>query len=194
MDTLAALALGTEPPTMDLLSRPPVGKNYPLISAIMWRNIIGQAIYQLATLFVILYVGHHLVEYEVGSRVHYTFIFNSFVFCQVFNEIHCRKVQKGGMFFYSPKCVRLKFVVEWNVFKGLFSNWIFLAVMVVIVGGQILIVEVGGDAMKTTGLTLEMWGYSIGKYLKMLVNLLIFNSNWIWIIIMGIRVETNSST
>ena len=96
MDTLAALALGTEPPTPQLLERPPVGRKHPLISAVMWRNIIGQSIYQLAVLFGILYAGHYIVEYEVDSREHYTFLFNAFVFCQVFNEINCRKVNKDG--------------------------------------------------------------------------------------------------
>jgi Ca2+-transporting ATPase len=95
MDTLGALALGTEPPTPELLTRPPVGKNHPLISAVMWRNIVGQAIYQLAVLFAILY-GGSVGGYELESRQHYTFLFNCFVFCQIFNEINCRKVNKEG--------------------------------------------------------------------------------------------------
>ena len=46
MDTMAALALGTERPTRALLARKPYGRNGTLISYIMWRNIIGQSLYQ----------------------------------------------------------------------------------------------------------------------------------------------------
>jgi Ca2+-transporting ATPase len=41
MDTMAALALSTEPPSPDLLQRPPNGLNEPLITSLMWKNIIG---------------------------------------------------------------------------------------------------------------------------------------------------------
>ena len=47
MDTMAALALATEPPTPALLNRPPHSKADPLISFHMWRMIIGQAILQV---------------------------------------------------------------------------------------------------------------------------------------------------
>jgi P-type Ca2+ transporter type 2C len=45
MDTFAALALATEPPTDALLERKPQGKNESIVSRTMWRNIIGQSIY-----------------------------------------------------------------------------------------------------------------------------------------------------
>ncbi|CAB4419092.1 unnamed protein product [Rhizophagus irregularis] len=47
MDTLAALALATDPPTIELLDRKPESKNAPLISLDMWKMIIGQSIFQL---------------------------------------------------------------------------------------------------------------------------------------------------
>lgn len=53
------------------------------------------------------------------------------------------------------------FYLEWNVFKGMHYNWLFLVILVIIAGGQALIVEVGGDAMKTVGLSAKQWGYSI---------------------------------
>lgn len=52
MDTFAALALGTEIPNDNLLDRKPFAKNCPLISTLMWRNIIAHAVYQV--LFYIL--------------------------------------------------------------------------------------------------------------------------------------------
>jgi magnesium-transporting ATPase (P-type) len=47
MDTMAALALGTEKPTMDLLNRKPYGRTTPLISPIMIRNLLAQALFQV---------------------------------------------------------------------------------------------------------------------------------------------------
>jgi len=57
MDTLASLALATEMPTSDLLLRKPYGRTKPLISRTMMKNIIGQAVYQLTVIFVLLFVG-----------------------------------------------------------------------------------------------------------------------------------------
>lgn len=57
MDTLASLALATELPTPDLLLRKPYGRTKPLISRTMMKNILGQAIYQLTVIFVLLFVG-----------------------------------------------------------------------------------------------------------------------------------------
>ncbi|RZB64955.1 Calcium-transporting ATPase 8, plasma membrane-type isoform E [Glycine soja] len=42
MDTLGALALATEPPTDHLMDRSPVGRREPLITNIMWRNLLIQ--------------------------------------------------------------------------------------------------------------------------------------------------------
>ena len=55
MDTLASLALGTEPPTPDLLNRKPYGRTKPMISPVMAKNILGQAIYMLIVLFVLVF-------------------------------------------------------------------------------------------------------------------------------------------
>ena len=49
-DTLASLALATEPPSEQLLKRKPYGRKSKVISRIMVRNIVGQGVYQLAVL------------------------------------------------------------------------------------------------------------------------------------------------
>ena len=41
MDTFAALALATEPPHEGLLKDKPYNRNELIVTAIMWRNIIG---------------------------------------------------------------------------------------------------------------------------------------------------------
>ena len=57
MDTLASLALATEPPTESLLLRKPYGRNKPLISRTMMKNILGHAFYQLVVVFTLWLAG-----------------------------------------------------------------------------------------------------------------------------------------
>ncbi len=57
MDTFASLALATEPPTEALLLRRPYGRNNPLISRTMMKNILGHAVFQLIIIFTLLFVG-----------------------------------------------------------------------------------------------------------------------------------------
>ena len=57
MDTLASLALATEPPTDELLRRKPYSRNESLITAGMWKNIIAQGVMQIAILGTILFKG-----------------------------------------------------------------------------------------------------------------------------------------
>lgn len=86
MDTLGALALATEPPHDGLMKRPPIGRNVYFITKIMWRNIIGQSIYQLVVLGVLGFQGKCLFKLTGpdSTITLNTLIFNTFVFCQVF--------------------------------------------------------------------------------------------------------------
>lgn len=60
MDTFASLALATEPPTESLLMRKPYGRNKPLISSTMTKNILGHGVYQLIIIFTLLFAGELL--------------------------------------------------------------------------------------------------------------------------------------
>jgi len=146
MDTFAALALATEKPTPDLMQRKPYGRDTPLLSPIMLRNIFGQAIFQLAVLFFILYAGHLI--WNVGpenERHHYSMLFNTFVMAQFFNQFNARKVD-----------------TEYNVFAGIFANKFFLAIQIIIIVGQALIVEFGGQFTSTHPLDVVQWFSCIG--------------------------------
>jgi magnesium-transporting ATPase (P-type) len=57
MDTFAALALATEPPAHDVLTRMPYEKDAPIVTEIMWRNVFGHAIYQAVVLLIVLFAG-----------------------------------------------------------------------------------------------------------------------------------------
>lgn len=57
MDTLASLALSTEEPTERLLERPPHSRHDYIISKTMLKHILGQAIFQLIVIMVIVFSG-----------------------------------------------------------------------------------------------------------------------------------------
>ncbi|XP_054910605.1 plasma membrane calcium-transporting ATPase 1a isoform X5 [Poeciliopsis prolifica] len=148
MDTFASLALATEPPTEALLLRKPYGRNKPLISRTMMKNILGHAVYQLATIFTLLFVGEKLFDIDSGRNAplnappseHYTIVFNTFVLMQLFNEINARKIHG-----------------ERNVFEGVFNNLIFCSIVLGTFIIQILIVQIGGKPFSCVALTLDQW-------------------------------------
>merc|ERR1719181_1844139 len=55
MDSLAALALASEPPTEAQLKRPPVNRSDPIITTQMIWNMVGQAIYQIIVVSFIFF-------------------------------------------------------------------------------------------------------------------------------------------
>ena len=101
MDSLASLALASEPPVDSLLQKPPVNRTEHMITRRMWTNMLGQAFYQIAVVEILLFAGPHIFHIEPGNQVekdgqnsvHYTLIFNSFVWMQLFNEINCRNLK-----------------------------------------------------------------------------------------------------
>ena len=89
MDTLGALALATEPPTDELMKRSPVGRRGNFISNVMWRNILGQSLYQFIVIWYLQVQGKALFQLNGpdSDLILNTLIFNSFVFCQVLLEV-----------------------------------------------------------------------------------------------------------
>jgi P-type Ca2+ transporter type 2C len=84
MDTFAALALATDPPSSRLLKRKPEPKSAPLITLTMWKMIIGQSIYQLVVTLILNFRGERILGFaEPELRA---LIFNTFVWMQIFNQ------------------------------------------------------------------------------------------------------------
>jgi magnesium-transporting ATPase (P-type) len=73
-----------------------------------------------------------------------TYVFNAFVFCQLFNEFNARSIAS-----------------DVDVFSGLESNPVFQGVIVFSVALQFLIVNFGGEFVKTSPLTGSQWLTSI---------------------------------
>lgn len=67
MDTLAALALATEPPSNDLLNRMPYSRTEHIINSQMWRGIVLSSVYQIFVLVIILFKGDQI--FGVASSV-----------------------------------------------------------------------------------------------------------------------------
>ncbi len=65
MDTLASLALATEDPHENLLMRKPHSRNDYIISKTMMKHIIGEAIFQLIILLILIFYGEQFIpEYR----------------------------------------------------------------------------------------------------------------------------------
>ncbi|XP_049407103.1 putative calcium-transporting ATPase 13, plasma membrane-type [Solanum stenotomum] len=142
MDTLGALALATEKPTEELMKKKPVGRTAPLITNVMWRNIMAQATYQIAVLSTLLYKGESI--FGVNESVNDTLFFNTFVLCQVFNEFNARNLEKK------------------NVFEGIQKNKLFMAIIGLILVLQVVMVEFLKKFANTERLNWGQWGICIG--------------------------------
>ncbi|CAI9763058.1 unnamed protein product [Fraxinus pennsylvanica] len=144
MDTLGALALATEPPNNDLMKRSPVGRKGNFISNVMWRNILAQSAYQFVVIWYLQTSGKTVFNLDGpdSDLILNTLIFNTFVFCQVFNEISSRDMEKI------------------NVFKGILENYIFVVVLSCTALFQIIIIEFLGTFANTHPLTWQQWAVS----------------------------------
>nr|DAD19801.1 TPA_asm: hypothetical protein HUJ06_021264 [Nelumbo nucifera] len=142
MDTLGALALATEQPTKELMEKPPVDRTEPLITNIMWRNLITQALYQVTILLTLEFKGKSI--FNINEKIKDTLIFNTFVFCQVFNEFNARKLEKK------------------NIFEEIHRNRLFLGIVGMTVVLQVLMVEFLKRFANTEQLNLGQWLVCIG--------------------------------
>ncbi|CAN1355366.1 Calcium-transporting ATPase 10, plasma membrane-type [Linum perenne] len=148
MDTLGALALATEPPTDHLMHRPPVGRREPLITNIMWRNLLIQASYQVIVLLALNFQGKKLLglqhdNADHANKVKNTLIFNAFVLCQIFNEFNARKPD------------------ERNIFRGVTKNRLFIGIVAVTLILQVIIIEFIGKFTSTVKLNWKQWLISV---------------------------------
>jgi hypothetical protein len=76
--------------------------------------------------------------------VHYTIVFNAFVWQQLFNELNARSIDDHQ-----------------NIFKGLHKSPIFIGVLILSAGLQAIIVEFGGSAFKCAPLSWDQWLFCI---------------------------------
>ncbi|KAI7527475.1 calcium-translocating P-type ATPase, partial [Hortaea werneckii] len=150
MDTMAALALATDPPSRRILDRKPDPKSAPLISTTMWKMIIGQAIYQLVVTLVLYFAGPRILDGILDGNSQeeqlelQALVFNTFTWMQIFNALNNRRLDN-----------------RFNVFEGITKNWFFIMIFCIMVGGQTLIIFVGGEAFSVTRQTGPQWAIAI---------------------------------
>lgn len=150
MDSLAALALATELPTKELLTRKPYGRKKAIINRTMSKNILGHALYQMVIMFTLLFVGHKIFDIDNGDDLHglpsqhFTLVFNIFVVMTLFNMLNARKIHN-----------------ERNVFERVFTNPVFCAIWLICFTVQVIVVEFGGLVFGTVSLTINMWMWCI---------------------------------
>lgn len=149
MDTFAALALATDAPTNKILNRKPSPKSAPLITTNMWKMILGQAVYQLVITFTLYFAGARILGYntdrstvegETMQTELNTIVFNTFVWMQIFNEFNNRRLDN-----------------HFNIFEGVHKNWFFIVINCIMVGGQVMIVFVGGKAFQIKRIDGTQW-------------------------------------
>jgi len=141
MDTFAAIALATErPQTKIIVEQRPIKLSDAVLSPEIWRQILGVSVYMFCVLMMMVFAGRSFwgIDYnktttvlcgsivdplvgcvkggmEISNKgVHYSIIFNTFMFMQYFNEFNCRTVGQD----------------ELNVFKGFCSNPYFVIVVI----------------------------------------------------------------
>lgn len=146
MDTFAALALATDPPTRGLLDRKPDPKSAPLITLRMWKMIIGQAIYQLVVTLVLYFAGNSILSYDTQEEKDKlsTLVFNTFVWMQIFNALNNRRLDN-----------------KFNVLEGIHRNIFFIVILSIMIGGQTMIVFIGGAAFSVVRIDGTQWAISI---------------------------------
>lgn len=141
---MAALALASDPPTEEILDRKPAKRSAPLISTIMWKMIIGQAIFQLIVTFILYYVGPSILNYEFDGLEIRSVVFNTFVWMQIFNQFNNRRLDN-----------------KFNILAGVQRNYFFIAISLIMITCQVMIMYVGGRAFSIQRIDGKDWGISI---------------------------------
>jgi P-type Ca2+ transporter type 2B len=172
MDSAASIQLASERPTDTLLERPPVNRNDSIITKRMLMNILGMASYELAIVIGMLWSYDWIPDLVMapddpltGPRSrHYTMLFNLFVLFQIFNEYNSRFLRD-----------------EWQIWRGLAENKLFLIISATTLLLQVLMVQVAAPILEKPlkihpkGLTARQWGICFGFAAGTLVAQQVFN-------------------
>ncbi|MBQ9498655.1 MAG: calcium-translocating P-type ATPase, PMCA-type [Bacteroidaceae bacterium] len=143
MDTFAALALASIPPSEDVMKEDPRKSSDFIISRTMWANILGVGVCFLALLLGMLMAFNEMPGGMTVRRL--TIFFTTFVMLQFWNLFNARAF--GG---------------KASALSHLRESYGLELVAAIILVGQFLIVQFGGEVFRTEPLDLQMWGIIIG--------------------------------
>ncbi len=143
MDTFAALALASEPPDWKLMDRPPRKSSAFIINPQMKQVILGVGLTFLL-MFVALILGFSDVFPMDGAtaagRHNQTLFFTAFVFLQFWNLFNARAFGSTS-----------------SALAHLQDSKGFLTMAGVILVGQILLVQFGGEVFRVTPMSITEW-------------------------------------
>ena len=162
MDTFAAMALASLPPSHSVMKEKPRSREAFIINKTMWRSIIGVGGVFFLILLAILYIFEHYqvenilqifsfipqppidLDHPALTPIELSMFFTIFVFLQFWNMFNARAFETGRSAFH---------------FKGCGG---FGLIALVILLGQILIVTIGGEFFNVTPLSVIDWVVIIG--------------------------------
>jgi Ca2+-transporting ATPase len=163
MDTLASVALCSEPPRPGLLQVPPKRRDDDILTRSMRGTIAATAVFFVVVMIALLILMESPYRWLAGTGLpsqefpelttrQVSIFFTVYVLFQVWNEVNCRSL-----------------VPEVSGLDGLTRNPIFLSVLGAIVLGQVAIVTFGGTTFKVEPLHLADWLAIIGSTASVLV-------------------------
>ena len=144
MDTFAALALASIPPSESVMNDKPRRSTDFIISKAMQHNIFG-----VGTLFLVVLMAriYYFTNADGGMTVQrLTIFFTFFVMLQFWNLFNARV-----------------FGTTDSAFKGLTKSYGMELIVLAILGGQFLIVQFGGAVFRTEPLDWQTWLIIIGS-------------------------------
>ena len=153
MDTFAAMALASLPPSNSVMNDKPRKRSSFIITPAMWRFIISTGLIFFGILFAMVYVFEHaditalpqLLNLQLGGESGLSLIFTTFVMLQFWNMFNARAYATHRSALHLANC----------------GEFLFIAIC--ILAGQILIVQLGGEFFSVTPLSLSDWLWIIGS-------------------------------
>ncbi|MDE6421816.1 MAG: calcium-translocating P-type ATPase, PMCA-type [Muribaculaceae bacterium] len=160
MDTFAAMALASLPPSESVMKEKPRSREAFIINKPMWQSIVGVGGVFFLILLGVLYIFEH---YSVNSMCELfsfqpqqagelsltayelSMFFTLFVFLQFWNMFNARAFETGRSAFHFKNC----------------GGFILIALVILV--GQILIVSLGGQFFNVTPLRISDWLIIIGS-------------------------------
>ena len=141
MDTLAALAFALEPPRPETMSSGPKRRSEAFLTPTMLMNVVVLGVYFIA--LILLLQATDLLgvrQLGLGPLAAGSVVFNCYVWFQIFHLFNARSVLPGR-----------------SAFAGLSKSRSFFVIMGLVIVGQFMLVQFGGDILNTEALPLVVW-------------------------------------
>ena len=139
MDTLAAIAFGSEPALREYMQEKPVPRRENIVTGKMLQQVGVCSLYITVICLGILFLpAVHQLFGDVDITYMKSAVFATFMMAIAFNGFNARTESV-------------------NVLKYIGMNKTFLLITLIILAGQWLFVELGGEVLSVEPLTLETW-------------------------------------